>query len=120
MAIPADLQRQLVECVRAYRVKQGTPEADGKRFAQLEDEACELGDALSTALMGAWLSEQASPSLVAETACCPRCQRPGKLEPEPEPRLVQTRRGEAAWREPKYYCRHCRQAFFPSVPRAGD
>src|SRR5260370_33841688 len=51
------------------------------------------------------------------------CSGCGQLTPpdpdEPlEPRVVQTRGGEAEWQEPKHYCRKCRQAFFPSVQEA--
>ena len=38
---------------------------------------------------------------------------------DPEPRLVQTRAGEAEWQEPHEYCRPCRRAFFPSVQEPG-
>jgi len=120
MAIPVKLREELVACVRRFRAEQGEKKLlSGTLFVELEDEACELGDAMMAAMLEAALAEQATQSSAEETACCPRCQRPGKREAEPEPRLVQTRRGEVSWNEPSYYCRRCRQAFFPSEPRAG-
>lgn len=118
MALPAKLREELVACMRRFRAAEGKKLLSGTLFVELEDEACEIGDALATALMEETLAEQAAQSSTEETACCPNCQRPGRRE-EPEPRLVQTRRGEVAWNESSYYCRRCRQAFFPSVPRAG-
>ena len=120
MAIPTELRDELLACVRRFRASQGEKKLlSGTLFVELEDEACELGDAMMAAMLEAALAEQAAQSSVEETACCPRCQRPGQRKAEPEPRLLQTRRGDVSWNEPSYYCRHCRQAFFPSVPRAG-
>jgi hypothetical protein len=118
MAMDEELRRRLVECVRDYRAERGGKvSVSDLRFEQIEDEACALGDALAAGLIAEVLSEQAAAP--SASACCPRCRRPASVASEPEPRRVQTRRGEVGWQEPKYYCRHCRQAFFPSVPHAG-
>ena len=37
---------------------------------------------------------------------------------EANPRILQTRAGEAEWPEPEGYCDRCRRAFFPLSPRA--
>jgi len=42
---------------------------------------------------------------------CPACQQPLACA-DTNPRIVQTRAGEAEWSEPEGYCR---RAFFPSV-----
>jgi hypothetical protein len=120
MAIPTELRERLLACVREFRAEEGQKLLSGTLFVELEDEACEIGDAVTAAMLEAALTEHAAQASAEETACCPGCQRPGKRSGEPEPRLVQTRRGEVGWNEPTYYCRSCRQAFFPSVPRAGD
>jgi hypothetical protein len=106
--------------VRTYRAEQGAEFAWDRTFEQIEDEACELGDAVAQALMAESLAEQATHGQRESGACCPRCHRPATAEPEPEPRLLATRRGEVGWQEPKHYCPRCRQSFFPSVARAGD
>lgn len=118
MAIPAELQRRLLACVRDFRAEQGQKLLSGSRFVELEDEACEIGDSVAAAMMEAVLLEQAAAS-TAEEASCPCCKRPGQRSREPEPRVVQTRRGEVAWNEPTYYCRYCRRAFFPSERSVG-
>ena len=45
---------------------------------------------------------------------CSGCGEPTPVHPEEpqEPRVVQTRGGEAAWQEPKHYCRKCSTGFF--------
>lgn len=121
MAIARELRRRLVACVRNYQAEMGENRSvDDLRFAELEDEACALGDALAAELMEELLCAQAASEERRSTAPCPHCGRPAPPEDEPAPRRVQTRRGEVRWREPQHYCRSCRQAFFPSVPRAGD
>ena len=119
MAMPLKLRERLLVCVREYRAEEGEKLLSGTLFVELEDEACEIGDAMAAAMLEAALTEHAAVS-AAETACCPRCGRPGKRSAEPAPRLVQTRRGEVSWNEQPYDCRHCRQAFFPSEPRVGS
>lgn len=120
MAMSQELRSRLIECVRTYRAEQGEKCGWDRTFEQIEDEACEFGDAVAQALMAESLAEQATQGPRELWACCPRCRRPAKAEPEPEPRLLDTRRGEVGWQEPKHYCPHCRQSFFPSVPRVGD
>jgi hypothetical protein len=119
MAISQELRSRLIECVRTYRVEKGEKCGWDRTFQQIEDEACAFGDAVAQALMAESLAEQAAQGPRELWACCPRCQRPAKAEAEVEPRLLDTRRGEVGWQEPKHYCLHCRQSFFPSVPRAG-
>ena len=43
---------------------------------------------------------------------CPGCNGVTDAD-DPEPRLVQTRAGEAEGQEPHEFCRRCRRAFFP-------
>lgn len=120
MAMSAELRSRLVECVRAFQAEQGQRCGADKTFQEIEDEACEFGDAVAQTLMAESLAEQATQAPQELWACCPRCQRPAKEEAEPEPRVLDTRRGVIGWREPKHYCHHCRQSFFPSIPRLGN
>ena len=120
MAVSPELRARLVDFIRGYRAQRGEKTAWETTFLQIEDEACELADAVAQELMAQSLAEQVLQEPCPSSACCPRCQRPATQEPEPEPRQLDTRRGPVGWQEPKHYCRHCRQAFFPSVPRAGD
>ena len=120
MAMSQELRSRLVECVRAYREERGEKFDWNRTFQQIEDEACEFGDAMAQALMAESLAEQALEGPRELWACCPQCKRPARAKPEPEPRALNTRRGEVIWQEPKHYCHHCRQAFFPSVSRFGN
>lgn len=122
MAISSAFRQRLGAVVQEFRHElagSGHGSLKELRFSELEEGACEIGDGLATALIEAVLAEGAA-TACEPMACCPHCQRAAPREGEPEPRLVATRRGEVAWPEPKYYCRHCRQAFFPSQPRAGN
>jgi hypothetical protein len=99
----------------------------GTKLSQLEDLVVALRDILSEKTLALLLERQACTPPAARPAAfqvCSGCGRPADPDPnEPTmPRIVQTRGGEAAWSEPKHYCRPCRQAFFPSVqePRLGS
>ena len=123
MALSMKLRSRICEVARELaaeiHAEEGPEAVDTKRFAAIEDQACEVGDSITAALIAATAEDQARRAGSSETACCPRCQREGKRT-DPEPRVLATRRGVVAWQEPAYYCRHCRQAFFPSVSRVGD
>lgn len=85
----------------------------GTKFAALEDEACEVGDAVTRCLLSQALEEQAQQAGADPQRACAVCGRQSAAD-DVQPRVVQTRRGEVGWREPQHYCRKCRQAFFPS------
>lgn len=92
----------------------GSTHADGrpKTFAELEDECVEAADLLAAVTLQLRVGERELPEAAA---CCPECQRPGVLLPDEELRLLQTDRGEVAWKEPTFFCRPCRRSFFPAV-----
>ena len=91
----------------------GCVDSEGRpmTFSEIEDECIEAGDLLTTCVIERRVTERKTPE---ETACCPTCQREGTPLPDDEARVLQTDRGEVAWMEPAYYCRHCRRSFFPS------
>jgi hypothetical protein len=80
MAIPLKLPERLLACVREFRAEQGEKLLSGTLFVELEDEACEIGDTVTAAMLGAALTEHAAVSAADETACCPRCQRREQTE----------------------------------------
>jgi hypothetical protein len=116
MAISAQVERRLEELVSEMRQllygESGSPA--GGRFVDLEDQAAEIGDAVTRSLLSRVLQAQADRAAGQTEACCPQCGRPSAPDAEPEPRVVQTRRGEVGWRETKHSCRRCRRDFFPS------
>jgi hypothetical protein len=92
----------------------------GVTLTELEDLCLGIRVILTEKLMDVALERQAAdhPQRPKEFGSCPQCHHPLVCD-EGEPRLVQTRAGEAEWLEPQAYCRSCRQAFFPSVQEPG-
>ncbi len=92
----------------------------GTTLTELEDVCLGIRAVLAEKMLDVALDRQAAdhPQRPRDFGCCPECQRPLVCD-DTEPRLVQTRAGEAEWLEPQAYCRTCRQAFFPSVQKPG-
>src|SRR5229473_3582495 len=96
----------------------------GTKLTQLEDLVVEIREVLSEKMLQLGLERQAltpaeeRPSALQHCAGCGQAPPPDPEDPT-EPRVVQTRGGDAQWQEPKHYCRKCRQAFFPSVQGPG-
>lgn len=114
MGLSVAKRRRLQELVgEAREILGGCLHPDGrpKAFAELEDECIEIGDLFTTELLLGRIAER-DPD--APSACCPTCGRVGERSPD-EPRILQTDRGEIGWSEPAYYCRCCRQSFFPTL-----
>ena len=96
----------------------------GTQLTELEDLVVDIREVLSAKMLQLGLERQALTPVEERPQAfqpCSGCGQPAPADPdEPrEPRLVQTRGGEAHWQEPKQYCRKCRQAFFPSVQESG-
>jgi len=117
MAISSELRGRIQEVAgdlrREFYGGRGAPKSGSILFSELEEDACQLGDAMACELMQQVLESQADDDH-AETCCeCSVCGRYGELD-DVKPRVVQTRRGKVRWPEPRYFCKHCRKAFFPS------
>ena len=106
-AIAQDLRRE-------FYGASGTP-TWGTKFTEIEDVGVEIGDLLAREVIGQSLEDQASSMDVPQTVTGPDGEA-GVVEP----RIIQTRRGEVAWPEPKGYDKPSRKAFFPSVASSGD
>lgn len=93
----------------------------GTKFAELEDQAVELGQALARRIIAHTVSEQAAgaATLPQGLNCCPGCGGPVEAA-DPEGRVLTTRCGEVAWCEPQRTCAQCRRSFFPSVQESRD
>jgi hypothetical protein len=115
MAINSKLQERIKQVAAELRSdlwgEKGYPER-GTKFDQIEDECREVADALARELMGQGLNQQETAVREGPKECGHR-GRHGK-EDGLEPKRITTRRGDVVWRERKYYCKHCRKAFFPS------
>lgn len=91
----------------------------GTRLTQMEDVVLAVREILSTEMLEQALQRQAAQQQrPGEYQSCPGCGRPPEPA-EPEPRIMETRGGEAQWQEPHEYCRKCRQSFFPSEQKSG-
>lgn len=92
----------------------------GTRLTEIEDLLLALRAVLTEKMLDEALARQAAAHAQQPDATrqCPGCQQPLPWD-ETNPRLVQTRAGEAEWSEPKALCPRCRRAFFPSVPEPG-
>ena len=92
----------------------------GTKLTELEDVCLDVRALLTEKMLQIALQRQAAtqPQQPSTYRTCPSCQQPLTCN-EAEPRLVQTRVGEAQWQEPEGYCPRCRRAFFPSVQKPG-
>lgn len=93
----------------------------GTKMTELEDVVVAVREALSEKMLAQALERQAATNEQRPEPyqCCPSCGQP-VAGAAPEPRLMQTRGGEAEWLEPHMNCRRCRRSFFPSVEESGD
>jgi hypothetical protein len=122
---PAEPVRAYVEGVAKSLVDriygpQGLPW--GTKLTELEDVVLAVREVLSEKMLDEALQRQAQTEAAARPEpyrCCPGC---GKEVPErePEPRIMDTRTGEAEWQEPKTHCTRCRRDFFPSEQKFRD
>lgn len=91
----------------------------GTKFADLEELAVQLGQAVSGNMIDQALARQAA-AVPGEADSCHSCGTPLDTAGGTEPRAVATQVGTARWEEPKRYCPKCRAAFFPSIPGVGS
>ena len=90
----------------------------GTKFIVMEEKTADIGDAIACEMLSQSLQEQA----VADghsAGCCGGCGTPIPFE-EIAGRLLQSKRGEAAWQESHGRCKQCRKSFFPSLPGFGN
>ena len=90
----------------------------GTKFADMEEQTGEVGDALACAMLSHGLREQAERD-GHPAGKCGGCGEPIPLG-EIAGRLLQAKRGEAVWQESFGRCKRCRKAFFPSLPSLGN
>ena len=115
---PAEPVRAYVEGVAKSLVDriygpQGLPW--GTKMTELEDMVLAVREVLSEKMLDEALQRQSATAAQRPEPfrCCPKCGQEVK-EDDPDPRIVQTRAGEAEWQEPQTHCNRCRRSFFPS------
>ena len=97
----------------------------GTKLSEIEDTILAIRQMLSEEILEQALERQAKTTeeRPPDWQCCPKCGKQVEDKPPKEnddPRLLQTRVGEAQWRERQTYCRKCRRSFFPSDQEFGD
>lgn len=85
---------------------------------EIENQAIEIGDELVRQLANTDLSERSSETAQKEQFSCPTCGRSCAIEKAPEPLILQGKRSEIEYSEPRCHCRSCRRDFFPNGQRA--
>lgn len=108
-AVEAELRRELWG-------PKGYPEW-GTKFTEMEERTGEVGDAIACAMLSETLKKQAEAEGHTEGKCG-GCGEPIPLD-ELAGRLLQAKRGEAAWQESYGRCKRCRKSFFPSLAGVG-
>lgn len=83
-------------------------------FLEIENLAIEVGDEIARRLASGDLSKRSQEAADQEQFHCPECGRRCAVEQDHEPLILQGRRGEIEYSEPRCHCRSCRRDFFPS------
>jgi hypothetical protein len=92
----------------------------GTKLTEIEDLLLDIREVLTEKMLDLTLAQQAAAGeRPASYRACPGCRAPLPCA-DTNPRILQTRAGEAEWPEPEGYCDRCRRAFFPSVQKSGD
>jgi hypothetical protein len=92
----------------------------GTTLTDIEDLLLEVREVFTEQMLDLTLARQAQalPQQPDAQHCCPGCQQALTCE-DVNPRIMETRAGEAEWSEPQGYCARCRRAFFPSEQKSG-
>jgi len=85
--------------------------ADAGTLVDLEELTCQIGDEVARQLCEHELIGRAEQARREEIVKCPECGEPC-MAGQPEPTVLEGLRGELAYSQPSYYCRHCRRSFF--------
>ena len=88
----------------------------GTQLTEIENVLLDVREILTEKMLDLTLAQQAAARAErpASFRTCPGCHEALVCD-DANPRVVQTRAGEAEWSEPEGYCPRCRRAFFPSV-----
>lgn len=114
-----DWIRERVEGFVEQLLTEEKPALRGARtLLEIEELAIKVGDELARQLASGDLSERSCEAADEEQFSCPDCGRICDVEPDLEPLILQGRRGEIEYSEPRCHCRSCRRDFFPDG--AGD
>lgn len=84
-----------------------------RTLLEIENLAVKVGDEVARQLASSDLAERSEETAAVKQFPCPECGRVCAVESELEPLILQGRRGEIEYSEPRCHCRSCRRDFFP-------
>ena len=87
---------------------------EAQTLLEIENQAIEIGDELVRQLANSDLSERSQQVTEQQQFHCPMCGRQCSVEQDPEPLILQGKRSELEYSEPRCHCRTCRRDFFPN------
>lgn len=111
------LRQRIQEMARQLVTEEKSTFRGARTLRDLEDLAVEVGDELVRQLANSDLAERAEETAREFEHACPDCARMCAVERDREPLILQGRRGEIAYSEPRCHCRSCRRDFFPDGSR---
>jgi len=88
-----------------------------RTLLEIENQAIEIGDELVRQLANSDLAQRAEKMAQQTEHACPDCGRICALEADTEPLILQGKRSEIEYSEPRCHCPSCRRDFFPSGER---
>lgn len=111
------LKRRVLRVARELAVEEKERLAAAGTFVEIEDLTAEIGDELARTLAQEILGERAEAMAAVGVHACPDCGQEAEVEEDREPLILEGKRGEIEYQEPRCYCSRCRRAFFPSGGR---
>lgn len=90
-----------------------------RTLLEIENQAIEIGDELVRQLANSDLTQRAEKVAEQTEHDCPDCGKICALEADTEPLILQGKRSEVEYSEPRCHCTRCRRDFFPDGERTG-
>lgn len=107
------LRKRIQEMARQLVAEEKSTFRGARTLLDLENLTVEMGDELVRQLASTDLDERSEEVARKSTHACPDCGRQCAVEQDHEPLILQGRRGEIEYAEPRCHCRSCRRDFFP-------
>jgi len=107
------LRRRIQGLARQLAAEERETLRGARTLLDLEDLTVEIGDELVRQLANTELAERADQAAEQCEYPCPDCGKRCVVQPDPDPLILQGRRGEIEYSEPRCHCRSCRRDFFP-------
>lgn len=110
------LRRRIREMARQLVAEEKGTFRGAGTLLDLENLTLEMGDELVRQLASTDLTRRSEELAAVSEHPCPECGRTCPVERDREPLILQGRRGEIEYSEPRCHCRSRRRDFFPARP----